>query len=254
MRFASQGPRQLFQPPEPSATQYTQYPDNVAFADNTEEALNAAFAAYDADFEADMDQWMGTHADEDLNKHDDALIEIAFQEDRAQKARFPTFLPQNEPSTLNTYDRMHEDELRKAASSILSNLGEKSDDKYKNSSFFGLMERISTGEVVVQDNQLFDTASGQVIDNTNEGDNDNPKGAKVQSQIQTIRAPRTVYTTDAYQKLLDEFEATALGTEVVDDKEIDAKYTKAVAETKAETEGKGKGKARANEDEGSGTV
>ncbi|KAF3761282.1 protein import into peroxisome matrix [Cryphonectria parasitica EP155] len=170
MKFAAAGPRELFQPqPQPAPTgHYNNYPRTTTLANTTEEALEAAFAAYDQEFQGEMDQWMTHHADEDLNKHDDALIEIAYQESRARDKNDPTFLPQNKPETKAIYDHMQDAELKKAAREIMNTLSLSSNEKLKHSSFVTLMKQLSRGEVVLKGNDLFNTVTGQIIDATKE--------------------------------------------------------------------------------------
>lgn len=177
MRFAEQGPRHLFQPqPERSQEAYTNYPMSTVLAGSAEEALEAAFAAYDQDFESEMDTWMDTHS-ETTAKHDDALVELAFQDQLAREQGHPSFLPQTAPETNKIYDDMKSDDLQKAATEIVNTLSRNKDEKFQKSSFFELMKRVSSGEVVVAGDDLVEAKTGQIVHAVAEEDTAGPTGA-----------------------------------------------------------------------------
>lgn len=59
----------------PAPEQYNIYPEQV-LADNPGQAMEAAFAAYDQEFQDEMDSWMGTHGPEDREDHVQNMEEL----------------------------------------------------------------------------------------------------------------------------------------------------------------------------------
>ncbi|PSR84326.1 hypothetical protein BD289DRAFT_453389 [Coniella lustricola] len=177
MRFAELGPRHVFQPQaEHHQEGYTNYPMSTVLAGTAEEALEAAFASYDQEFETEMNTWMDTHGDTQTTHHDDALVELAFQDQLAREQGHPAFLPQNAPETDKVYDNMKTDDLQKAAAEIVNTLSRNKDKKFQKSSFFELMKRVSSGDVVVSGDDLVEAKSGQIVHAIADEDTAGPAG------------------------------------------------------------------------------
>ena len=156
---------------EPAAHgEYAHYPQNIVLSQSTDEALDAAFAAYDQDFEHEMHQWMSSHGPKDAPDMDDVqatMVAIADEQDvnrmrqerkeRQESARAP--VPVDDGATT---------EFRKAAMDILDTVGKNQGEKFKNSSFLELMRRICDKEVVLQGEDLVDVKTGAVLGNNPE--------------------------------------------------------------------------------------
>lgn len=170
----SPAPFQTLQQEPAAHGEYSHYPQTIALSHSTEEALDAAFAAYDQDFEHEMHQWMGTHGPKSGEPSNMAEVQatmeaIADQQDLAhmrqerveqqQKAR-PS-VPIDDGATT---------EFRKAAMDILDTVGKNQGEKFKNSSFLELMRRICDKEVVLQGEDLVDVKTGTVLGNNNPED------------------------------------------------------------------------------------
>ncbi|ROV91063.1 hypothetical protein VMCG_09569 [Cytospora schulzeri] len=157
----------------PSTERFDHYPQTVALAANTEEALDAAFAAYDNDFRSEMDQWVAQHGPEPTADQDDILEQLADDLDDRRNARDPSVLAQNDPDNRARLKAQEDQELCKYANEVL-HIMEEGNDKFKNSSFTDLMRRIVNREVVVQGNELIDVATGEPTDPTARDNEDQP--------------------------------------------------------------------------------
>lgn len=158
----------------PSSERFDHYPQTVALAANTEEALDAAFAAYDNDFRSEMDQWVAQHGPEPTVDHDEIMKQLADDLDDRRNARDPGVLTQNDPDNRARLKAQEDQELCKYANEVL-HIMEEGNDKFKNSSFTDLMRRIVNREVVVQGNELIDVATGEPTDPTARDNQDQPR-------------------------------------------------------------------------------
>ncbi|KAK7747315.1 hypothetical protein SLS53_001568 [Cytospora paraplurivora] len=155
-----------FQHNQPAGTpidQFNQYPRSVVLAANTEEALEAAFAAYDNDFSAEMDQWVAQHGPTEDDHHEAAMKELADDLDARRESGDPRVLTQKDPENRAAIKAQEDHELRKYASEILVTMAE-GNDKFKKSSFNDLMRRIVNREVVIEGNEIVDVATGEPAD------------------------------------------------------------------------------------------
>ncbi|ROV87471.1 hypothetical protein VSDG_09787 [Cytospora chrysosperma] len=157
----------------PSTERFDHYPQTVALAANTEEALDAAFAAYDNDFRSEMDQWVAQHGPEPTVDHDEIMKQLADELDDRRNAQDPGVLTQNDPENRAKLKAQEDQELCKYANEVL-HIMEEGNEKFKNSSFTDLMRRIVNREVVVQDNELIDVATGEPTDPTARDNQDQP--------------------------------------------------------------------------------
>lgn len=147
----------------PSTEHFDHYPQAVALAANTEEALDAAFAAYDNDFRAEMDQWVAQHGPDDRDDHDAIMESLADDLDDRRRSGDPRVLTQKDPDNRAKVKAQDDKELRKYAAQILTIMAE-GNDKFKKSSFNDLMRRIVNHEVVIEGNELIDVATGEPTD------------------------------------------------------------------------------------------
>lgn len=158
----------------PSTERFDHYPQAATLAANTEEALDAAFAAYDEDFRSEMDQWVAQHGPKTTVDPDEVMKQMADDLDDRRKARDPSVLTQNDPENRAKLKAQEDQELCKYANEVL-NIMEEGNDKFKNSSFTDLMRRIVNREVVVQGNELIDVATGEPTDPTARDNEDQPR-------------------------------------------------------------------------------
>lgn len=172
MMATSVGPPHLMRIGTPGrpAERFYHYPYSVALAASTEEALEAAFAAYDQDFRHEMDQWMTQQDPEGTTAastayHDKAMKKIADDLDKRRAAGDASVLPQNDPENRARLKAQEDQELCKHAQVVLD-IMELGNEKFKKSSFTDLMRRIVNREVVVQGNEIIDVATGQPTDPT----------------------------------------------------------------------------------------
>lgn len=151
-----------------TSNQFDHYPRDLAFAASTEEAMEAAFASYDDTFQNEMDQWMGAHGPttEDVPREDANAImaEIADAQEQASMYSGPSSIPQNSARSQSPLESQDQSEFRRAAVDILETLATNQSEKFKNSSFLDLMRRISNREVVLQGDDLVDTATGAALE------------------------------------------------------------------------------------------
>lgn len=151
--------------PSPVVTKH--YPEAILsnLADNTEAALEAAFAHYDEDFQSAMDDFIEANPPEGRTEanREAFMSEMEWEQQWRRSTTDDEFKPQTDRITAR---RMHHRqlELENAARDILSDLSdlkEKSEslkEKLRNSTFADMISRIAKGEVIVQDNDLIDVA------------------------------------------------------------------------------------------------
>lgn len=129
----------------------------------SEAELDAKFAQFQAEyglaagdkledeFEDEMDSWMSLHGP-DLAQNDVA----------GATAERPANSAERQPSEPEE-TRTEQDDLAKTAHEILQSVSSNNSDKFKQSSFLGLMRRITAGEVVLQGDDLVETRTGQPV-------------------------------------------------------------------------------------------
>ncbi|KAG8157604.1 hypothetical protein KVR01_012646 [Diaporthe batatas] len=145
---------------------FSHYPQNLALAANTEEALGAAFAAYDREFEQEMDQWVATHGPEDREDHEAVMTEHAEKLDAKRRENDPAVMSQLDPKNRFNQKRREDMELQSYAARILNTMVSSDNEKFRGSSFTDLMRRIVNREVVVEGDDLIDVATGNPTDLT----------------------------------------------------------------------------------------
>ena len=150
--------------------QYEQYPQQAAVTNSTDDAaLDAAFAAYDQDFENEMDQWMTAHGPQpavDMAEVQANMEAIADEQD-VSRMRQEREERQEHPRAPAPNDDGATTEFRKAAMDILDTVGQNQGEKFKNSSFLELMRRICAKEVILQGEDLVDVTNGTVLGGNN---------------------------------------------------------------------------------------
>ena len=150
---------------------------NRAFGDYDEAAFNDELAkwaeaeAADKEFEAAQNDWMAMHgpngAIEQMEAADRALNEakaaLMAEDDTGTAA--DTFRAEEEERARSGDRRRAEEELARAAISILNSVAENQSEKFKKSNFFELMRRIGNREVVVDGagTNLVDATTGETI-------------------------------------------------------------------------------------------
>lgn len=150
----------------PNGIPFSHYPQNIALAANTEEALGAAFAAYDQEFEGEMDQWVAAHGPEDREDHEAVMTEHAEELDAARKKHDPKVMSQSNPENRYHLKRKEDVDLHIFATKILDTMMQSDNEKFEGSSFTDLMRRIVNREVVVEGEELIDVATGNPTDLT----------------------------------------------------------------------------------------
>lgn len=99
--------------------------------------------------------------------------------------------------TQHQRDLENDYQLRKAAQDIMTTLSTNQSEKFKNSTFIDLMNRIYQKEVVLQGNDLFDTTTGTVLGNTT----DTPAGPEQAHQTNDSKGKgKAVETTSPTQQ------------------------------------------------------
>ncbi|CAN8098110.1 unnamed protein product [Discula destructiva] len=185
----------------PAPEKYNIYPEQV-LADNPGEAMEAAFAAYDQNFQDEMDNWIDAHGPEDRVDHVQIMEEMiavdnvrdALHGNVVRQTEKGPSLNMNVPdSNLATYQEegkkqptgdhskdegekvsptqngLPEDgEMKKHAVQILGSLDTEGSaatkEKLNASSFVKLMKAIATGKAVLQGETFVDPATGQVLE------------------------------------------------------------------------------------------
>ncbi|KAJ9151282.1 hypothetical protein NKR23_g3228 [Pleurostoma richardsiae] len=155
---------------------YANYPTSL-LANTTEEALDAAFAAYDDDFQAEMNDWVGQHnpqlgdhgqaqagkvSPEEVEAHKRALAAEQEQLENARVNEVIASVLDNQPREAAA-DKKEGEDFRRAAMDILATVSTNDSEKFKNSSFVDLMRRISNREIVLDGENLVDAATGETI-------------------------------------------------------------------------------------------
>ncbi|POS80063.1 peroxin 20 [Diaporthe helianthi] len=182
---------------------FSHYPQNLALAANTEEALGAAFAAYDQDFEQEMDQWVAAHGPEDREDHEAVMTEHADKLDAKRRDDDPAVLSQLDPNNRFMQKKREDFELQSYAARILDTMVSSDNEKFRGSSFTDLMRRIVNREVVVEGDDLIDVATGNPTDLT-------PRDLKPVIQVPGI-PPTFIPPSDAELRSKKEAESKGKG-------------------------------------------
>lgn len=185
----------------PNGLPFSHYPQNLALAANTEEALGAAFAAYDQEFEEEMDQWVAAHGPEDREDHEAIMTEHASKLDAKRGQGDPKVMSQLEPRNRFNLKRREDMELQSYAARILNTMVSSDNEKFRGSSFTDLMRRIVNREVVVEGDDLIDVATGNPTDLT-------PRDLKPVIQVPDV-PPTFIPPPDAELKAKQEAELRA---------------------------------------------
>lgn len=163
----------------PSPVLSRHYPKDLELAATSEEALESAFAAYDQDFEAEMDQWMGIHPPAGLDeaRRETFMSEFEWEQTWKRETEFLVEHSPNREALIQKQRKVQEDrKLQQAALETLravNNGEEKSaelQEKIQNSTFVGLLGRLSSGEIAIDGNDLYDNIKGETIDPGQESD------------------------------------------------------------------------------------
>jgi hypothetical protein len=187
---------------------FSLYPQNLALAANTEEALGAAFAAYDREFEKEMDQWVATHGPEDREDHEAVMTEHAEELDAKRRDNDPRVMSQLDPKNRFDLKRREDMELQSYAARILNTMVSSDNEKFRGSSFTDLMRRIVNREVVVEGDDLIDVATGNPTDLT-------PQDLKPVIQVPEV-PPTFIPPSDAELRSKQEAEAKGKGPAVAE--------------------------------------
>lgn len=161
----------------PSVGQYTMYPadritDDARLADTAEQAMEAAFAAYDQDFEVAMNGWMKADGQDDLDAHVQNIRMMEGLNLGEPLAGTPGLTtngpgPSTQPMTPGFNNPARDQAMMRHASDIVATLSSNGSAetraKMSGSSFQGLMKAIASGKAVVVDDNFIDTSTGEVI-------------------------------------------------------------------------------------------
>lgn len=150
----------------PSPLVSKHYPEAMLsnLADNTEAALEAAFAHYDEDFQSAMDDFVEANPPEGRTAatREAFMSEMEWEQKwRRNKTNDDEFKEQT-PRVAARRQKLRDLALEKAATETLSalcDIEDKSDslkEKISNSTFADMVRRIAKGELIVQDNDLID--------------------------------------------------------------------------------------------------
>lgn len=142
----------------------------------SQEAFDQAFAQIDEEeFQREMDIWMERNGPEaeyrramreaanDPEQIDMVLEELAEELETLRANGDPSVLPTRGPEAEARLAKQEQDDLVKAAVSILESVKDNQSEKFKNSSFLELMRRIQDKEVTVVGDSLVDVGSGETI-------------------------------------------------------------------------------------------
>lgn len=242
-----------------SPPQSKHYPQELALANTTEEALESAFAEYDADFQNEMDQWMGTHQPSGREEafNESVMREFEWVQNYNRANYEPGFVPQDDPRAVRAQKKKEDYELQKAALETLQAFGDDAEkspelrEKVAKSSFVDLLKRIANGEVVRQGQDFFDNVAGKVIDARDESASGSEPTLDPEAGVKIINV------TDQMNARIEaalEAQGIHLGTGVATSMGMDMNKNK--------DKGKGKGKEKEKENaaqhvqgsEGSGTA
>lgn len=159
----------------PPTAQYTMYPaervtDEARLADNAEQAMEAAFAAYDQDFQGAMDGWMTADGAGDLENHIQnirKMEEMNIEEPSVNKSGLDNSESSTKPEVSSSNKFAYDQAMMKHAGDIVTTLTNNGSDEVKakmnGSSFQGLMRAIASGKAAVVDDNFVDTSTGEVI-------------------------------------------------------------------------------------------
>lgn len=124
------------------------------------------------EFQDEMDQWMaanGSSSERDQQVDEETMGDLYTDEFQYPGGLDPLIQhtkPVDEEEEQERRALEDDYKLRKAAQDIMQTLSTNKSEKFKNSSFVELMNRICQKEVVLQGNDLFDTTTGTVLGNT----------------------------------------------------------------------------------------
>lgn len=126
------------------------------------DAFNAAFGAYDdGEFSQELASWA------EKQEGVEAVQEEASVENQpllsAAPNHFVEEVVQNQEQVEAARRNREDEELARAAISILGSVSENDSEKFKNSNFFELMRRIGNREVVVEGTDLVDASTGETL-------------------------------------------------------------------------------------------
>ncbi|KAJ4393361.1 hypothetical protein N0V93_002569 [Gnomoniopsis smithogilvyi] len=159
----------------PPPAQYTMYPaervtDEARLADNAEQAMEAAFAAYDQDFQGAMDGWVAADGSGDLESHIQnirKMEEMKLEDQTVEKSGLNNSDPSTKPEAPVSNSFAYDHAMMKHAGDIVTTLTNNGSDEVKakmnGSSFQGLMRAIASGKAAVVDDNFIDTSTGEVI-------------------------------------------------------------------------------------------
>lgn len=144
--------------------------DEARLADNAEQAMEAAFAAYDQDFEGAMNGWMEADGAGDLEAHVQnirKMEQLSVEDPFVSKSDLNTNVTSTEPEKHASKKFSYDYEMMKQANAIVGTLSTNGSDEVKakmnGSSFQGLMRAIASGKATVVDDNFIDTFTGEVI-------------------------------------------------------------------------------------------
>lgn len=146
--------------------------EEIRLADNAEQAMQAAFAAYDQDFEGAMNGWMEADSAGDLEGHiqNIRMMEQMTVQDplpTVSKSSLPTKDASNKIEEPVTKKFPYDYDMIKQANAIVGTLSTNGSEEVKakmaGSSFTGLMRAIASGKATVVDDNFIDTSTGEVI-------------------------------------------------------------------------------------------
>lgn len=147
-------------------------PETKPVDDQTKTVDDEARLRYEQNFQEEMDQWMavnGRSAEPEPQTTAPGMMEGDDLLEQMQHSgpHDPILQPQEPVDEEAQHQRNLEDDyqLRKAAQDIMTTLSTNQSEKFKNSTFIDLMNRICQKEVVLQGNDLFDTTTGTVLGN-----------------------------------------------------------------------------------------
>lgn len=155
----------------PLAERYTMYPadrinDDVRLADNTEQAMEAAFAAYDQEFQGAMDDWMEANGPEGHETHVQniqKMEDLKLEDPLASGTWLDTDGLKPDGSTKAVYDSAMMKHAGDIVATLTSNGSAETRAKMSGSSFQGLMRAVASGKAAVVDANFIDTSTGEVI-------------------------------------------------------------------------------------------
>lgn len=155
--FSSAFPGNLVREPQPSG------PQEVEALKAREEAFLAAYRAFEEVGLGELGQnHQSAHAESD-QKPDSAQMHVDLSEAQVQpEVEGKSEAEQGDISQLSERERQ-QDELARAATSILGTVASNEDPKFKNSTFIETMRRIASYRVVLDNNDLIDTETGESV-------------------------------------------------------------------------------------------